>query len=145
MMHSSFFAFIIYNWHESYTKWAEYYDKNNPNFKGFCPDGTLPFGGCSGGVCTKDKCQNLGTSASRGRGLSGKGAQGGAGGNNAQNMVDTQQDIVDSLYAQIKSNNSVDLNEELVDLVKYQTAYAAAAQVFNVVNNCLDTLMTLGR
>ena len=68
-----------------------------------------------------------------------------AGGNNAQNMVDTQQDIVDSLYAQIKSNNSVDLNEELVDLVKYQTAYAAAAQVFNVVNNCLDTLMTLGR
>ncbi len=68
-----------------------------------------------------------------------------AGGNNAQNLVDTQSDIVDSLYAQIKSNNSVDLNEELVDLVKYQTAYAASAQVFNVVNTCLDTLMTLGR
>ena len=68
-----------------------------------------------------------------------------AGGSNAQNMVDTQQGIVDSLYNQIKSNNSVDLNEELVDLVKYQTAYAVSAQVFNVVNNCLDTLMTLGR
>lgn len=68
-----------------------------------------------------------------------------AGGNNAQNLVDTQSDIVDSLYAQIKSNNSVDLNEELVDLVKYQTAYAASAQVFNVVNSCLDNLMTLGR
>lgn len=68
-----------------------------------------------------------------------------ASGNNAQNLVDTQTDIVDSLYAQIKSNNSVDLNEELVDLVKYQTAYAASAQVFNVVNSCLDTLMTLGR
>ena len=68
-----------------------------------------------------------------------------AGGSNAQNLVDTQQDIVDSLDAQIKANNSVDLNEELVDLVKYQTAYAAAAQVFNVVNTCLDTLMSLGR
>lgn len=67
-----------------------------------------------------------------------------SGGNNAQTMVDTQKDIVDSLYNQIKSNNSVDLNEELVDMVKYQTAFAASARVFNVVNNCLDTLMSLG-
>lgn len=66
-------------------------------------------------------------------------------GSNAQNLVDTQQDICDSLYNQIKANNSVDLNEELVDLVKYQTAFAASAQVFNIVNNCLDTLMNLGR
>jgi len=68
-----------------------------------------------------------------------------AGGNNAQNLVNTQRDIVDSLYNQIKSNNSVDLNEELVDLVKYQTAFQASAQVFNIVNNCLDSLMSLGR
>lgn len=68
-----------------------------------------------------------------------------SGGNNAQNLVDTQADICDSLYNQIKANNSVDLNEELVDLVKYQTAFAASAQVFNICNNCLDTLMTLGR
>ena len=68
-----------------------------------------------------------------------------ASGSNAQNLVDTQKDVVASIDAQIKANNSVDLNEELVDLVKYQTAYAAAAQVFNVVNSCLDTLMSLGR
>lgn len=68
-----------------------------------------------------------------------------SGGSNAQNMVDTQANIVDSIANQIKSNNSVDLNEELVDLVKYQTAYAASAQVFNAVNSCLDTLMSLGR
>ena len=68
-----------------------------------------------------------------------------ASGSNAQNLVDTQKDVVASIDAQIKANNSVDLNEELVDLVKYQTAYAAAAQVFNVVNSCLDTLMNLGR
>ena len=68
-----------------------------------------------------------------------------ASGNNAQNLVDTQQDICDSLYNQLKAYNSVDLNEELVDLVKYQTAFSASAQVFNIVNNCLDTLMSLGR
>lgn len=68
-----------------------------------------------------------------------------SGGNNAQNLVDTQADICDSLYNQIKANNSVDLNEELVDLVKYQTAFAASAQVFNICNSCLDTLMNLGR
>lgn len=67
-----------------------------------------------------------------------------ASGSNGQALVDTQQNVVDSVYNQIKSNNSVDLNEELVDLVKYQTAYSAAAQVFNTCNNCLDTLMALG-
>lgn len=68
-----------------------------------------------------------------------------AGGSNSQNLVDTQNDVVDSIYNKILANNSVDLNEELVDLVKYQTAYSAAAQVFNTCNACLDTLMTLGR
>ena len=67
-----------------------------------------------------------------------------AGGSNAQSLVDTQADVVDSIYDKILSNNSVDLNEELVDLVKYQTAYSAAAQVFNTCNSCLDVLMSLG-
>ena len=67
-----------------------------------------------------------------------------ASGSNGQALVDTQGNVVDSVYNQIKSNNSVDLNEELVDLVKYQTAYSAAAQVFNACNACLDTLMSLG-
>ena len=67
-----------------------------------------------------------------------------AGGSTSQALVDTQSDVVDSIHNQILSNNSVDLNEELVDLVKYQTAYAAAAQVFNACNSCLDTLMSLG-
>ena len=66
-------------------------------------------------------------------------------GDSAKSLYDTQCDVVDSLENQLDSSYGVDLNEELVDLVKYQTAYAAAAQVFNVVNSCLDTLMTLGR
>ena len=68
----------------------------------------------------------------------------GAGGSNMQALVDTQTNVVDSIKNKILSNNSVDLNEELVDLVKYQTAYSAAAQVFNTCNSCLDVLMTLG-
>jgi flagellar hook-associated protein 1 FlgK len=67
-----------------------------------------------------------------------------AGGSSTQSLYDTQSDLVDSISNQISSATSVDLNEELVDLVKYQTAYAAAAQVFNTVNSCLDTLMSLG-
>lgn len=67
-----------------------------------------------------------------------------AGGSNMKALVDTQTNVVDSIHDKILSNNSVDLNEELVDLVKYQTAYSAAAQVFNTCNSCLDVLMTLG-
>ena len=67
-----------------------------------------------------------------------------SGGSNAQALVDTQTSVVDSIFNKIRSNNSVDLNEELVDLVKYQTAYSAAAQVFNTCNSCLDVLMALG-
>lgn len=67
-----------------------------------------------------------------------------AGGSNMKALVETQGDVTDSIYNQILSNNSVDLNEELVDLVKYQTAYSAAAQVFNACNSCLDVLMALG-
>lgn len=66
-------------------------------------------------------------------------------GDSSQSLYDTQCDVVDSIANQLDQAYGVDLNEELVDLVKYQTAYAAAAQVFNVVNSCLDTLMSLGR
>ncbi len=65
-------------------------------------------------------------------------------GDNIQTLYDTQSDVVDGIHNQILRTSSVDLNEELVDLVKYQTAYAAAAQVFNTCNSCLDTLMSLG-
>ena len=68
-----------------------------------------------------------------------------AAGSNIQSLYGTQGDVIDSIEAKLKDATGVDLNEELVDLVKYQTAYAAAAQVFNTCNSCLDTLMSLGR
>ena len=68
-----------------------------------------------------------------------------AAGDSTKTLYETQVDVVESLEDQLDSAYGVDLNEELVDLVKYQTAYAAAARVFNTINSCLDTLMTLGR
>ena len=65
-------------------------------------------------------------------------------GSSLQTLYDTQSSVLDSVESKIKDATGVDLNEELVDLVKYQTAYSAAAQVFNTCNACLDTLMTLG-
>lgn len=66
-------------------------------------------------------------------------------GDSAKSLYETQCDVVESLENQLDSSYGVDINEELVDLVKYQTAYAAAARVFNTVNTCLDTLISLGR
>ena len=65
-------------------------------------------------------------------------------GSNIESLADTQDQVVQSIESKIKDSTGVDLNEELVDLVKYQTAYQAAAQVFNTCNNCLDVLMSLG-
>lgn len=65
-------------------------------------------------------------------------------GSSLQTLYDTQSSVVEAVETKIKDATGVDLNEELVDLVKYQTAYSAAAQVFNICNSCLDTLMTLG-
>ena len=65
-------------------------------------------------------------------------------GSNIQSLADTQDQVVQSIESKIKDSTGVDLNEELVDLVKYQTAYQAAAQVFNTCNDCLSVLMSLG-
>jgi len=62
-----------------------------------------------------------------------------------QSEADAQDAIVNSLQNQKASETSVDLNEELTDLVKAQTAYSASARVFSVCNEVLDTLISLGR
>ena len=67
-----------------------------------------------------------------------------AAGSNIKSLADTQDQLVESIESKLKDATGVDLNEELVDLVKYQSAYKAAAQVFNTCNSCLDVLMSLG-
>lgn len=64
---------------------------------------------------------------------------------NAQNNAsDFQDSVVKSVGNRIQEQTGVDMNEELTDLVKYQTAFEASAKVFSVCNKVLDTLMSLG-
>ena len=75
-------------WTQNYTSWLNYYESYYSGFKGACPDGALPFGGCGGGVCTKDDCANLGGNPTRGGGRAGWGANGGSGGSGGTNKRD---------------------------------------------------------
>lgn len=58
--------------------------------------------------------------------------------------IDAQQGIVDNLDLQRVAEYSVDLNSELVDMIKYQTAYQAASRVFSTCSSLLETLVYLG-
>ena len=58
--------------------------------------------------------------------------------------IEAQQAIADNLDLQKTSEYSVNLNSELVDMIKYQTAYQAAARVFSTCSSLLETLVYLG-
>lgn len=60
------------------------------------------------------------------------------------NQSEFQDTVVQSVENKIQEQTGVDMNEELTDLVKYQTAFEASAKVFNVCNQVLDTLLSLG-
>ena len=70
--------------------------------------------------------------------ISGLGAQAQAATNNAQ----TQQLLVTRIQQEQSSVSGVDLNEELTNMVSQQQAYGAAADVIQVVNQMLNTLIT---
>lgn len=63
---------------------------------------------------------------------------------NINSEIDAQGSIVNNLDLQRTTEYSVDLNSELVDMIKYQTAYSAAARVFSTCNTLLETLVYLG-
>lgn len=58
--------------------------------------------------------------------------------------IEAQQGVADNLDLQKTAEYSVDLNSELVDMIKYQTAYQAAARVFGTCSSLLETLVYLG-
>lgn len=63
----------------------------------------------------------------------------------AANAATAQDNVVTSLDNKAAEQTSVDLNEELADLIRFQTAYSASARVFSTCNTLLDTLITLGQ
>ena len=61
-----------------------------------------------------------------------------------ENQGTSQESIVKSIEDRLMSETSVDLNEELTDMIKYQRSYQASARVFNACCDILNTLVSLG-
>lgn len=63
----------------------------------------------------------------------------------AQTKLETQQASLQQLNDKKQSLVGVNLDEELVDLMKYQKAYQASAQVFSTINQMLSVIMNMGK
>lgn len=63
---------------------------------------------------------------------------------NIETSAKNQQLVLTQAQTQLSSATGVSLDEELIDLTKYQSAYQASARIFTVCNELLDVLMALG-
>ena len=59
--------------------------------------------------------------------------------------LDKEQTLVTSLKNMRESISGVNIDEELVNLIKYQHGYQASAKVINTMDQMLDIIMRLGR
>lgn len=69
-------------------------------------------------------------------------------GNNSalqQNKLETQELSLQQLEEKRQAITGVSLDEELVDLLKYQRAYQASGQVFTTINSMLDVLINMAK
>ncbi|TEU13759.1 MAG: flagellar hook-associated protein FlgK, partial [Anaerolineales bacterium] len=63
----------------------------------------------------------------------------------ANQMAASSRVLVDHLKDRREQVSGVSLDEETVDLIRYQRAYQAAARLVSVINEMLDDLIALGR
>ena len=61
------------------------------------------------------------------------------------NNLKNQSAVLTQVENQLSSVTGVNLDEELIDLTKYQTAYKASSRIYTVCNELLDILINLGR
>ncbi|MFO7312059.1 MAG: flagellar hook-associated protein FlgK [Bacillota bacterium] len=59
----------------------------------------------------------------------------------AHSMVTSQTALVDHLHARRESVSGVSLDEEMIDMVRFQQAYAAAARVVTTMDEALETII----
>ncbi|MEI8128442.1 MAG: flagellar hook-associated protein FlgK [bacterium] len=64
---------------------------------------------------------------------------------NLNNNFTSQDAVLKEIKAQLSSATGVNLDEELVNLMKYQRAYQAAARVFSVCSDLIADLINLGK
>jgi flagellar hook-associated protein 1 FlgK len=61
----------------------------------------------------------------------------------AQGMVKNEQLIMDNLEMRKESITGVSLDEELINLSKYQNSYEAAAKVLSTINELIETILEM--
>ncbi|MCI8307535.1 MAG: flagellar hook-associated protein FlgK [Lachnospiraceae bacterium] len=66
----------------------------------------------------------------------------GTSGEIANNFIESETTLVDSVDGQRKSLTSVSTDEELVDLVRFQHMYSACSRYITVIDEMLETLIT---
>lgn len=59
----------------------------------------------------------------------------------ADNMVANQSELVSLLDQRRESVSGVDMNEEVVDMIRFQSAFQANARMISTINDMLDTLI----
>lgn len=59
----------------------------------------------------------------------------------ADYMVGSQEEVISFLNNRRNSISGVSMNEEVVDMMKFQSAFQANSRIINVVNEMLDTLI----
>lgn len=62
-----------------------------------------------------------------------------------KNQYESQMTVKNAVQAQWKSETSVDLNEELTEMLKFQHAFQASSRVFNACSQMLNELVNLGK
>ncbi|MCB9871984.1 MAG: flagellar hook-associated protein FlgK [Planctomycetes bacterium] len=63
----------------------------------------------------------------------------------AEALIYAEDELLTSVQAQRDSVSGVNLDEEMIELVKYQQAFEAASRFINTVNELTETLINLGR
>ncbi|HLS53170.1 MAG TPA: flagellar basal body rod C-terminal domain-containing protein, partial [Tissierellaceae bacterium] len=59
----------------------------------------------------------------------------------AKNMVENQEVLMSQLEQRRESTSGVSIDEEVTNLIKFQTAYDANARVISVLSEMLDVLI----
>jgi flagellar hook-associated protein FlgK len=63
----------------------------------------------------------------------------------AKGTVDAQQQLLDYLQAEREKVSGVNVDEEMVDMMRFQQSYEAAARFISIAQQMTDTLINLGR
>ena len=63
--------------------------------------------------------------------------------NDVQTLNDTKQSVLSAVKKEHLAINQVSIDEEMVNLIKFQSGYAANAKVITTIDRMIDTLLTI--